>query len=140
MANIYSNGKNSFYVPAKKTFVETICVTLSPFLFQVWPALSMHCLLWKRIKRLLPPPASTLLPHFHTTSTPVGAMGIFFQRTHLTRETQNSKRTWLENDEDDDKRTMIDENKDYDCEVFNDDPKYNKMQEDHDIIIWKKLF
>ena len=65
-------------------------------------------------------------------------MGIFFQRTHLTRETQNSKRTWLENDEDDDKRTMIDENKDYDCEVFNDDPKY--MQEDHDIIIWKKLF
>ena len=67
-------------------------------------------------------------------------MGIFFQRTHLTRETQNSKRTWLENDEDDDKRTMIDENKDYDCEVFNDDPKYNKMQEDHDIIIWKKLF
>ena len=35
---------------------------------------------------------------------------------------------------------MIDENKDYDCEVFNDDPKYNKMQEDHDIIIWKKLF
>ena len=60
---------------------------------------------------------------FHSASTPVGAMGIFFQRTHLTRETKNSKRTWLENDEDDDKRTMIDENKDYDCEVSNDDPK-----------------
>ena len=67
--------------------------------------------------------SASTLPHFHTTSTPVGAMGIFFQRTHLTRETQNSKRTWLENDEDDDKRTMIDENKDYDCEVSNDDPK-----------------